>query len=338
MSYKNTFGQIFRIHTFGESHGPSMGLVVDGCPSGIGIDLEKIRSFMNRRRPGQNEYVTSRNESDDFQILSGLFESKTLGTPIGCQIPNTNQKSSDYSNLEPRKGHADQAWIDKFDHVDLRGGGRSSGRETVCRVFAGAIARQALEELAPQLQIHVWIDSVGPIKNRKSHREFSRKFDNYKGLNSELGFPDEDQIGSLKTMLTEAKVQGESYGGVIKFKISHLDSGLGQPVFSKLKSDFASAMFSIGSVQGFILGEDNVHLSGTEFHKLPNPYGGIQGGISTSQPIECDVLIKPTSTIGEAAKAGRHDPCIMPRALVVVESMLSMVLLDHYLMMRMDKL
>lgn len=338
MSFKNTFGHVFKVHTFGESHGPSMGLVIDGCPSGLKIDELKITKYLDRRRPGQNEFVTARNESDKFRILSGIYESKTLGTPIAVDILNQDQQSKDYADLKPRKGHADQAWVDKFDHVDLRGGGRSSGRETVCRVFAGSIARQALEVLNPELKIYVWIDSVGPIKNKSQFREFKNQFDNYLGIKSPLGFPDESQQDDLMEMLKEAKSIGESYGGVIKVKIKNPKSGLGQPVFSKLKSDLASALFSIGATQGVILGEPDVHLRGTEFHKLDHPYGGIQGGISTGQDIELDVLFKPTSSILDVAKAGRHDPCIMPRALVVVESMIAIVLLDHLLLKRLDRL
>lgn len=338
MSFKNTFGHVFRVHTFGESHGPSMGVIIDGCPSGLKVDTDKINSYMQRRRPGQNEFVTSRNESDEFSVLSGIYEDKTLGTPIAIQVQNQNQRSKDYENLKPRKGHADEAWANKFDHVDLRGGGRSSGRETLSRVIAGAIARQALEVLNPELKINVWIESVGAIKNQKDFKSFESKFSMYQGLQSELGFPDEAQIENLKEMLRAAKAEGESYGGVIKIKIQNLKSGLGQPVFSKLKSDLASALFSIGATQGVTLGESDVHLKGTEFHRLESPYGGIQGGISTGEDIDLEVLMKPTSSILDVAKAGRHDPCILPRALVVVESMMALVLVDHMLLARLDKI
>lgn len=338
MSFKNTFGHLFKIHTFGESHGTAMGVVIDGCPSGLSIDDEKIKKYLNRRRPGQNDFVTSRNESDQYRILSGVYESKTLGTPIAVEILNQDQKSKDYSNLNPRKGHADQAWNDKFNHVDLRGGGRSSGRETVSRVFAGSIARQALEILNPDLKIAVWIESVGPIKNKKPFKSFESKFDIYEGLEIDLGFPDVDQTEDLKILLKEAKEMGESYGGVIKVRIKNLKTGLGQPVFSKLKADIASALFSIGATQGVVLGDSNVHLKGSEFHSLEHPYGGIQGGISTGEDIELEVLMKPTSSIKDVAKKGRHDPCILPRALVVVESMLSLVLLDHMLLTRLDNI
>lgn len=338
MSFRNTFGHIFKVHTFGESHGPAMGLVIDGCPAGLKIDETKITKYLNRRRPGQNELVTSRNELDQFKILSGLYEDKTLGTPIAVEILNEDQRSKDYQGLTARKGHADQTWKDKFEHVDPRGGGRSSGRETVSRVFAGSVARQALELLNPELKIYVWMDSVGAIQNMIPFKDFKNNFDPYLGLKSLLGFPDENQHDDLQSLLKSAKDSGESYGGVVKVKIKNLASGLGQPVFSKLKSDLAAALFSIGSTQGVILGEPNVHLKGSEFHKLDQPYGGIQGGISSGKDIELDVLFKPTSSVLDVAKSGRHDPCIMPRALVVVESMIAMVLLDHTLLKRLDRL
>ncbi len=338
MSFRNTFGHFFKVHTFGESHGPAMGVVIDGCPANVEIDEQKIVIFLNRRRPGQSEFVTARNESDAFRIISGVYQAKTLGTPIAAEILNQDQKSKDYENLKPRKGHADAAWIQKFGHTDPRGGGRASGRETVSRVLAGSIARQVLETLNPDLRINVWIESVGPLVNHLAHSKFAAKFDPYQGLSSPLGFPDEDQTEDLKKLLLEAKALGESYGGVIKVKIQNLQAGLGQPVFSKLKADFAAALFSMGAVQGLTLGESNVHLKGTEFHKLNQPYGGIQGGISTGEDIDLEVKIKPTSSIMDVAQKGRHDPCILPRALVVIESMLSLVLVDHILLSRLDRI
>lgn len=338
MSFRNTFGHYFKVHTFGESHGLAMGLIIDGCPAGLKIESEKISKFLNRRRPGQNEFVTARNESDQFKFLSGIHQSTTLGTPIAAEIQNENQKSEDYKDLQPRKGHADSVWTDKFGLADLRGGGRSSGRETVSRVLAGSIARQALEILNPELRILTWIESVGPIKNQLSLNQFANKFDIYEGLQAPLGFPDEAQTEKLKSLLTKAKAEGESYGGVIKVKIENLQAGLGQPVFSKLKGDLASALFSIGAVQGVTLGESDVHLKGTEFHSLKKPYGGVQGGISTGEDIDLQIMMKPTSSIMDVAKKGRHDPCILPRALVVVESMIALVLVDHILISRLDRI
>lgn len=338
MSFKNTFGHLFRVHTFGESHGYAMGVVIDGCPSGLNIQEEKIQQYLERRRPGRNEFVTSRNESDSFKVLSGVYKGKTLGTPIAVEVLNTNQQSKDYEKLEPRKGHADAVWKEKFDHVDVRGGGRSSGRETLSRVIAGAIARQALEVINPELKICVWVESVGSIHNQKKFETFENEFSMYQGLNSELGFPDKDQEEDLKSLLKIAKVEGESYGGIIKVKIKNLTTGLGQPVFSKLKSDLSAALFSIGATQGVLLGETNVHLKGTEFHRLEAPYGGIQGGLSTGEDMDLQILMKPTSSILDVAKSGRHDPCILPRALVVVESMINLVLIDHALLTKTDRI
>jgi chorismate synthase len=338
MSFRNTFGHVFQVHTFGESHGLALGVVIDGCPSNVNIDEQKIINYMSRRRPGQNEFVTARNESDSYKILSGVFESKTLGTPIAAEVYNENQNSKDYENLKPRKGHADSSWVQKFEHSDLRGGGRSSGRETLSRVLAGSIARQALETLNPDLKIYVWVDSVGPIKNKLALEKFEMKFQIYEGLQCLLGFPDESQTEDLKQLLAEAKLNGESYGGVVRVKIKNLKPGLGQPVFSKLKADLASALFSIGAVQGLNLGAADVHLKGTEFHAQNAPYGGIQGGISTGEDIDLEIKMKPTSSIMDVAKRGRHDPCILPRALVVIESMLALVLVDHLLLSRLDRI
>ena len=338
MSFKNTFGHFFQVHTFGESHGLALGVVIDGCPANLKIDDQKIISYMKRRRPGQNEFVTARNESDTFRILSGIYESKTLGTPIAMEVFNENQNSKDYENLKPRKGHADSAWVQKFEHTDLRGGGRSSGRETLSRVLAGSVARQALEVLNPDLKICVWVDSVGPIQNKLDFDKFEKHFETYEGLTSFLGFPDVSQTDDLQQLLADAKLNGESYGGVVKVKIKNLKPGLGQPVFSKLKADLASAIFSIGAVQGLNLGSSDVHLKGTEFHAMNAPYGGIQGGISTGEDIDFEIKMKPTSSIMDVAKKGRHDPCILPRALVVIESMLALVLVDHMLLARLDRI
>ncbi len=338
MSFKNTFGALFRVHSFGESHGPSIGVVIDGCPAGLVLDEKKINKFLERRRPGQNEFVTSRNEPDQFKILSGLFENTTLGTPLAFEVLNLDKQSKDYDNSKPRKGHADSVWKLKFGLADHRGGGRSSGRETLSRVLAGAVARMLLEKLCPKLSVMVWIDSVGPIKNSLEFSDFRSTFKIYEGLAADLGFPDCLRTNDLKALLKDAKENGESYGGVIKVKVQNLLPGLGQPVFSKLKSDLASAIFSIGAVQGMSLGEKNVNLKGTEFHSLDAPYGGIQGGISTGADIDLEILLKPTSSILDTAKLGRHDPCILPRALVVIESMICLVLADHLLLSRVDRI
>lgn len=338
MTFKNTLGHLFQIHTFGESHGEGLGVVVDGCPSGLSLDPQWLQSYLSRRRPGQNQYVTQRNEADAPEILSGVLEGKTLGTPIAIVFKNQNQRSEDYKDLAPRQGHADQVWKDKYSDVDLRGGGRSSGRETIARVAAGAIARNLLHEMQKNLRIQVWVDQVGSLKNSKEFLDFKDQFDVYMGLKQELSFPDTGQLEELKKMLLQAKESGESYGGRIRIKITGVDSGLGQPVFSKLKSDLASALFSIGAVNSVSLGDDDVFKKGTVYHSGVKAYGGIQGGISTGEDMDLSVLFKPTSSILDVAKKGRHDPCILPRAVVVVEAMVALVLADHYLLKRMDNL
>lgn len=336
MTYKNTFGHIFKMHTFGESHGEALGVVIEGCPSGLKIDEELLNSYLNRRRPGQNKFVTARNESDTFKFLSGVFEGTTLGTPLALVFENLNQRSEDYKNLKPRSGHADQAWSDKFKHVDLRGGGRSSGRETVSRVAAGAIARMFLLSQNPNLKINVWIEQVGEIKNQQNYSSFAQDFDYYQGLKRDLSFPDQAKLNTLQDLLLQAKEEGESYGGEIKIQIENLDAGLGQPVFSKLKSDLATALFSIGAVTSVGLGDTDVFKKGTKYHSDKSAYGGIQGGLSSGEDLSLKVLFKPTSSILDVAKKGRHDPCILPRAVVVVEAMIAMVLADHYLLKRLD--
>lgn len=342
MSYKNTFGHAFKVHTFGESHGAGLGVVIDGCPSGMTWQEDLLKDFLLRRRPGQNDFVTARDEADEVEVLSGVFEGKTLGTPITLIFRNTNQRSEDYKNLKPRQGHADQVWLDKYKHVDLRGGGRSSGRETVSRVAAGAVARSLLLEAMPQLQVCVWVEQVGEIKNSLSYSEFQEQFHISQGLKQELSFPDKGQLSQLKEMLLQAKSEGESYGGKVCIKIKNPGPGLGQPVFNKLKSDLASALFSIGAVVGVGvgvgLGDQNVFAKGTEYHNQKQTYGGIQGGLSTGKDIDLEVLMKPTSSLLDVAKKGRHDPCILPRAVVVIEAMACLVLADHYLLKKMDNI
>ncbi len=338
MTFKNTFGHVFQIHSFGESHGVGLGVVIEGCPAGLEIDEKWLHAYMARRRPGQNAFVTSRNEADEFEILSGILQKKTLGTPIAILFRNHNQRSEDYQNLKPRQGHADQTWTEKFSHVDLRGGGRSSGRETISRVAGGAIARNLLDILNPQLKIQVWVQQVGDIVNTLNYSDFEARFDKYEGLKEELSFPDAHQVSVLKERLAQAKEMGESYGGKIQIRISGLEAGLGQPVFSKLKSDMAAALFSIGAVNSVSLGDEDVFQKGTLYHAQKSAYGGVQGGISSGEDITMNVLFKPTSSILDVAKQGRHDPCILPRAVVVVESMLALVLADHHLLKRMDNI
>ena len=338
MSFKNTFGNILQVHTFGESHGLGLGVIIDGLPSGLDLNNQKINQFLSRRRPGQNEFVTDRQEKDSFEILSGVFEGKTLGTPLSAIFRNIDCRSQDYPLGQNRKGHGDESWRFKFSHIDHRGGGRSSGRETISRVFAGSVARQLLERLTEKTKIMCWVDQVGELKNERLFSDFESEFLSYEGLQQSLFFPDIQKREQLENLLQGAKKEGESYGGVLRLKITQAPKGLGQPVFHKLKADLAAAFFSVGAVQGVLLGEDHVCQKGTFFHQQENPYGGIQGGISTGYDIDFQILLKPTSSILDVAKKGRHDPCILPRAVVVMESMACLVLADHILWSRLDNL
>lgn len=317
----NSFGSRFVITTFGESHGTAMGVVIDGCPAGVRWNQKLIETNLSKRRPGQNSLVSARNELDQFEILSGVFEGQTLGTPIALVVRNQDARPQDYDNIktQARAGHADDVWKSKFGISDPRGGGRSSGRETVSRVLAGSVAQMALEQLYPQLKIKA---EVIQIHDRNvSGPPFDVK---------------------TETWLTEAKALGESYGGIIQLRIQSPPEGLGQPVFKKLKSDLALALMSIGAVNGVELGSgfSATQQSGTAFHHSKNSenYGGIRGGISTGEDILMRISIKPTSSLLDIAKKGRHDPFIGTRAVPVIESMVHLVVLDQALWLRSDRL
>jgi len=313
----NSFGSIFHITSFGESHGKALGVIIEGCPAGIPFDFELLQQWMQRRRPGLGTLVSARNEADEMHVLSGVFEGKTLGTPIAMLVHNTDTRSEDYQQIKisPRLGHADDVWRAKFGHVDHRGGGRSSGRETVSRVMAAAVAEMLVKKLAPEVSVRGNLTQVGP-----------------------LHLPQDE--AKLEQLLTKAKEEGESFGGVVEVLVSALPVGLGQPVFHKLKSDFAAAVMSVGATTSFEFG-DGVEAGGqkgTAFHdaKTTAQYGGIRGGLSTGEPISMRISFKPTSSILDVAKKGRHDPCIAIRGLPVVEAMVWLVLADHLLWRRLD--
>jgi len=320
----NTYGDLFRLTTFGESHGKAMGFILDGLPSGVTYDEAVLLDLLARRRPG-GAYVSGRKEQDSPELLSGFYEGKSLGTPVACIFKNTNQKSEDYKDLKPRRGHADLAWKSKYGHSDPRGGGRSSGRETLSRVGAAAFAKMFFTQNYPELKVLVSTHSIGPIKDGDS-----------KGSTKllELGFLNTDSNEEAKALLKKAKAEGESYGGTISVQIVNPIKNLGEPVFKKTKSKLAEAVLSIGAVKSFSLGTD-VDLStckGTEFHSMNEEvYGGLSGGITNGQKISFYADVKPTSSILDVAKKGRHDPCIVPRALAVVEAMVYLVLMDLYL-------
>ncbi len=344
----NSFGTLFRITTFGESHGEALGGIIDGCPPGISIDFDSIQMEMSRRKPGQSAIVTQRKEPDDVQFLSGIFEGKTTGTPIGFIIPNTNQKSDDYSHIKNnyRPSHADYVYEKKYGIRDYRGGGRSSARETASRVVAGAVAKQMLSEI----KINAYVSSVGPIFLEKSYHELD--FSNIE--NNPVRCPDPETAVIMENYIRDIRKQGDTVGGIVTCVIQNVPLGLGEPVFDKLHAELGKAMLSINAVKGFEFGSgfDGAQMKGSEHNDLyktdgstkTNLSGGIQGGISTGMDIYFRVAFKPVATlmqkqesldntgaIKEMTGKGRHDPCVVPRAVPIVEAMAAIVLADYYL-------
>lgn len=316
----NIFGERFKVISFGESHGPAYGVVIDGMPAGVEYNKNLLLKNLAQRKPGQ-AYTSSRSEADQPEILSGVFENKTLGTPIAITVKNQDQKSEDYDKIkdQPRIGHADDTWKNKFSHSDHRGGGRSSGRETLNRVLAGSFAEMLLNQTSPKTKVSAYVKQIGP------HH-----------LAEATELPQE-----IKSFLEQAKAEGESYGGVVECRIENAPVNLGQPVFHKFKSDLARAMMSIGATTGFEFGQGflNVSMKGTAFHQSMSSenYSGIRGGITTGENIIFRIAFKPTSSIKDIAKLGRHDPCIVPRAVPVVAAMAWLVLADHYLWSKTDR-
>ena len=310
----NSFGKLFSLTTFGESHGPAMGVVLDGVPSGLTFNLEDLQKELDRRAPGKIAGTTTRTEADCAEVLSGIFEGKTLGTPIAIIVRNTNQKSSDYDTLknEHRPGHADKTYELKYGIRDHRGGGRSSGRETLSRVIAGYFAGLIL----PQTKVQAKIIKLGPFEEKTSSLPLDPK--------------ENDEV---KKYLLELQQKGDSVGGRVQIVVDHCPTGLGEPAFDKLKADLAKALMSIGAVVAFSygLGDEMANLSGLAVSNNPSAFGGMEGGISNGGPMVMTITFKPTSTVGEKAREGRHDPCIMPRAIPVVEAMVKIVLADHFL-------
>lgn len=318
----NSFGKRFVVTTFGESHGPAMGLVIDGCPAGILFDEKLLRRELDRRKPGNNSITSSRKEADDYEILSGVFEGKTLGTPISIIVRNQDAKSDDYKEIKQnfRPGHADDVWQNKFGHRDHRGGGRSSGRETLCRVIAGSVAQMVLNDSGIKLKVNSFAKQIGPVKLSQNESVSDNK--------------------EVQELLTSAKEEGKSYGGIAEVVIENPPANLGQPVFHKLKADLASAFIGIGATIGVEFGDgfSAVNEEGSKWHhETQSGYGGIRGGISTGEKINVKVAFKPTSSVLDVAKKGRHDPCIVPRALPVLEAMTYLVLVDHVLWSRTDQ-
>lgn len=330
----NTFGELFRVTTFGESHGVALGAVIDGCPAGVPLSREQVQTALDRRRPGQSAVTTARGELDQVEILSGVYEGKTLGTPLAAIVRNQDARSQDYARLtrEDRPGHADRVWRERFRHRDPRGGGRTSGRETLSRVIGGAVAEALLAREVPGLRIVAWVSQVGPIRVPLPASSLTRaQVDQHITRCPSLAEAD-----LIQAMLIEAKAKGDSYGGSVHVRIEGLPPGLGEPVFGKLKSLLSSALAGVGAVTGVVWGSDDVlgrlAQPGTAFHATPEVYGGIQGGLSNGAPVLAQVFFKPPATLLDHAKGGRHDPCILPRAVPVLEAMTAMVLADLWLL------
>lgn len=345
----NSFGTLFKITTFGESHGEALGGIIDGCPAGILLDFKAIQIEMSRRKPGQSSIVTQRKEEDEVQFLSGIFEGKTTGAPIGFIIPNTNQKSEDYSHIKDtyRPSHADYVYEQKYGIRDYRGGGRSSARETACRVAAGAIAKQVLSNI----KINAFVSSVGEIFIDKPYQDL----DFSKTENNPVRCPDEATAVKMEEYIREIRKQGDTVGGTVTCVIQNVPIGLGEPVFDKLHAELGKAMLSINAVKGFEYGSGfcGAKMKGSEHNDLYNAdgttksnlSGGIQGGISNGMDIYFRVAFKPVATIMQTQETldnqgnivemsgeGRHDPCVVPRAVPIVEAMAAIVLADFYLL------
>ncbi len=337
----NSFGNFLSLTTFGESHGVALGAIIDGCPAGVPLSIEDFRIDLSRRRPGQNEIVTSRNEKDKPELLSGVFEGKTIGTPICVIVRNEDAKSSDYEPNYFRAGHADRTWEEKFGHRDYRGGGRSSGRETIGRVIGATVAKKMLATSG--INIIGFTKQIGPLSCEPT------SIDEKEISSSKVRCPDPVLSNEMVELLAKCKQEGDSYGGIAQIRISGVQAGLGEPVFSKAKSRFAAAFMSVGGVIGTTLGngENAAKQSGKDFHTgisgseavagISSSAFGIQGGITNGEEIVFDVIFKPASTVGKKAKEGRHDPCIIPRAIPVLEAMAWLVIADLWLASRLDR-
>lgn len=351
----NTYGTLFKLTTFGESHGKVIGGVIDGCPAGLTLDLTAIQKDLDRRKPGQSAIVTQRKEPDEVEFFSGIFEGQTTGTPIGFAIHNTNQKSKDYSHLKDsyRPSHADYVYDEKYGLRDYRGGGRSSARETASRVVAGAIAKQFL---AP-VTINAYVSAVGTIQLDHD----PSKVDLSQIENNPVRCPDAAVATEMENYIKAIRKEGDTVGGIVTCVIKDLPVGLGEPVFDKLHAELGKAMLSINAVKGFeygsgfagtqMKGSQHNDLFNTDASTKTNRSGGVQGGISNGMDIYFNVAFKPVATImqiqetinskGESVAMqgkGRHDPCVVPRAVPIVEAMAALVLADFKLLKRTNKL
>lgn len=342
----NTFGKLFNVTTFGESHGLALGCIVDGCPPGLELSEEDLQQDLDRRKPGTSRYTTQRREADQVKILSGVFEGKTTGTPIGLIIENTDQRSKDYSNIKDtfRPAHADYTYMHKYGVRDYRGGGRSSARETAMRVAAGGIAKKYLKERLG-IEIKGYLSQLGPITIDKVDWEEIR--------NNPFFCPDVDKVPEMEDYMKALNKEGNSVGAKIVVVAKHVPPGLGEPIFDRLDAELAHALMSINAVKGIEIGAgfDSVAQKGTEHRDeitpegfLSNHAGGILGGISTGQDIVASIALKPTSSLHLAGRSvdihgnpievsthGRHDPCVGIRATPIAEAMMALVLMDHFM-------
>lgn len=342
----NSIGKLFTVTSFGESHGPAIGCIVDGCPPGLEISAADLQPDLNRRKPGQSRYTTQRREDDEVQILSGVFEGKTTGTAIGMMIYNKDHKSKDYSAIKDlfRPSHADYTYHQKYGERDYRGGGRSSARETAMRVAAGGIAKKYLREKLG-VEIFGYVSQLGPIK--------AEAFEQSVIETNPFFFPDADKVPELETYMKALSKEGNSVGAKVSVVARHMPVGLGEPIFDRLDADIAHGMMGINAVKGVELGAgfDVVAQKGTEHRDeltpegfLSNNSGGVLGGISSGQDIVAHLALKPTSSVripgqsidtsgnsAEVVTKGRHDPCVGIRAVPIAEAMLAITLMDHYL-------
>ena len=351
----NTYGTIFKLSTFGESHGKAIGGVIDGCPAGVELDLEAIQRDLDRRKPGQSAIVTQRKEPDEVEFFSGIFEGKTTGTPIGFAIHNTNQKSKDYSHIKDsyRPSHADYVYDEKYGIRDYRGGGRSSARETASRVVAGAIAKQFLNPLS----INAYVSAVGSLQLETD----PSIVDLTEIEKNPVRCPDQAKAAEMEAYIKQIRKEGDTIGGVVTCVIKNVTVGLGEPVFDKLHAELGKAMLSINAVKGFEYGSgfEGTTMKGSAHNDLintdgttqTNQSGGVQGGISNGMDIYFRVAFKPVATIMKNQETinskgdtvdmkgkGRHDPCVVPRAVPIVEAMAALVLADFTLLKRTNKI
>ncbi len=351
----NSFGTLFKLTTFGESHGEAIGGIIDGCPAGLDLNLEEVQRQMARRKPGQSAIVTQRKETDTVKFLSGIFEGKTTGTPIGFIIENADQKSKDYSHIKDvyRPSHADYTYDEKYGIRDYRGGGRSSARETACRVAAGAIAKQLLKDI----KITAYTAAVGEIELNKPYWEL----DLDQTESNAVRCPDANTAQKMESYIKEIRAQGDTVGGIVECVLKNIPAGLGEPVFDKLHASLGHAILSINAVKGFEYGSGfkGASMKGSQHNDQFNEdgstqtnfSGGIQGGISNGMDIYFRVAFKPVATLIQKQETinskgqkvemqgkGRHDPCVVPRAVPIVEAMAALVLADFYLLNKISKI